>query len=465
MAKILIIDDAPSFCKLLKKQIKVMGHHADLAHTLAEARLIALSESFDVIYLDVRMPDGNGLDALPDLLNMRSAPEVIIVTGKGDPDGAALAIENNAWDYIQKGASFDVIVKPLADALQYRKEKLASAPSKPFRYKGLIGNSKAFCNCMESAARASLSDMNIFITGATGTGKGLFASAIHHNSRREKEPFIVVDCASLKESLAESALFGHRKGSFTGAIRDQIGLIEQANRGTLFLDEIGEMELSLQKVFLKCLEDRRFRPVGGSKEVGSDFRLIAATSRDINAMVKKNAFRRDLLFRVMAMEITIPCLRDRIDDIPSIVQYHIERICAQQRIKPKTVTQDFYDLLKAYKWPGNVRELINALNVAVTAAQFEQTLFSKHLPKHIRILVAQSAVGKAAPVDGDATDALASATYPKLKELREKAVSKSEKEYLAELLQTTGGNIKKACEISGLSRSRLFYLRKKYDLS
>ena len=274
----------------------------------------------------------------------------------------------------------------------------------------------------------------------------------------------MVDCASLRESLAESTLFGHRKGSFTGAVRNQIGLIEQADRGTLFLDEIGEMELSLQKIFLKCLEDRRFRPVGGSKEVGSDFRLIAATSRDINTMVKENAFRHDLLFRVMAMEITIPCLRDRIDDIPSIAEYHIERICAQQRIKPKTVSQDFYDLLKAYKWPGNVRELINALNVGISAAQFEQTLFSKHLPKHIRILVAQSSVGQTASVDDYTTDTLATAAYPTLKELREKAVSKSEKEYLEELLQTTGGNIKKACEISGLSRSRLFYLRKKYEL-
>lgn len=464
MDKILIIDDDPSFCKLLKKQIKVMGHHADLAYTLADARQIALAESFDVIYLDVRMPDGNGLDALPDLISVGSAPEVIIVTGKGDPDGAALAIENNAWDYIQKGASFDEIVKPLDDALQYRKEKLASTPPAPFQYKGLIGNSKAIHNCMESAARAALSDMNIFITGATGTGKGLFARAIHHNSRRGKEPFLVVDCASLKETLAESALFGHRKGSFTGAVRDQIGLIEQADRGTLFLDEIGELELSLQKKFLKCLEDRRFRPVGGSMEVKSDFRLIAATSRDINAMIQKGAFRRDLLFRVMAMEITLPCLRDRSDDIPPIVQYHIDRICKQLHIKPKTVSQDFYDFLNIYHWPGNIRELINALDVAISAAQFEKTLFSKHLPKHIRIQVAQASIRPTASVDDNSGAASLAAVYPKLKEHREKAVSKSEKEYLAELLQTTGGNIKKACEISGLSRSRLFYLRKKHGL-
>jgi len=273
-----------------------------------------------------------------------------------------------------------------------------------------------------------------------------------------------VDCAALKESLAESILFGYEKGAFTGAERSRGGLIEQADGGTLFLDELGELPLSLQKTFLRVLQERRFRPLGGSKEIESNFRLIAATNRNLDDMVEAGLFRNDLLFRVRSLVLDIPPLRDRSEDIGEIAIYHVAKICRRSGIDLKGFSAEFLESLCAYQWPGNVRELVNTLERAIAAALSVPTLFKKHLPDTIRGKLARNAVSRLSQDIGSASID-AKQPLPKLKDLREAAYAKIEKQYLQELLAATGEDMKQACEISGLGRARLYQLISKYRVS
>jgi two-component system NtrC family response regulator len=465
MADILIIDDDKQICNSISSVIKKMGHNAVSARTLREGLKKFQSKSFDVVFLDVRMPNGNGLDILPKIKEIPVPPEVIIITGFGNSDGAELAIDSGAWDYIEKPLSVREIKLPLIRALQYREEKTVEKPRIALNLEGIIGSSSPIKRCIDILAQAANSDANVLISGETGTGKELFAWAIHKNSRRDNSDFVVVDCAALPETLVESVLFGHIKGAFTGADRARKGLIKQADGGTLFLDEVGELAPSIQKSFLRVLQEHRFRPVGGSKEVDSDFRLIAATNRSIESMVKKGHFRKDLLFRLRTITMEISPLREHKEDIRELSVYYMARLCEKYGAGTKGFSPEFWDVLASYDWPGNVRELIQSLERALAAAQNEPTLFPKHLPKHIRIKVARASVSKAHTEmkipEGAVSD---QDQHAKLKDIRDKAIAEVEEKYLEELMIITGRNIKEACRISGLSRSRLYALLKKYQI-
>jgi len=316
----------------------------------------------------------------------------------------------------------------------------------------------------DQLSEATSTDVNVLITGETGTGKELFAKAIHDNSDRSEENFVVVDCAALQGSLIESILFGHEKGAFTGAVQNREGLIKQADGGTLFLDEIAELPLALQKVFLRVLQERRFRPVGGQKEVESDFRLIAATNRDLESMVSLGQFREDLLYRLRAHTLALPPLRDHREDIVPIAVYHVEKICKRSGYEPKTFSPDFIEALLSYDWPGNVRELVNAIEGAVASASSAATLFRKHLPREIRIHLVRARTGDPSPAGGK-TEALPSHHLPTIKALRTSIYEKAEQEYLTELMKLTAGNIEQACEISDLRQPRLYELLRKHKIS
>jgi two-component system NtrC family response regulator len=467
MAKILIVDDEEMMCATLSTLVERKKHVATSAMTLREGIDLAARDDFDVVFLDVKMPDGNGLDALPAIEASPSNPEVIIMTGFGDPNGAELAIKCGAWDYIEKGFSIKEITLSLKRALQYRKEKQeAQHKRKPVQLKreNIIGNSPALNKCLDLVAQAAESDVNIFITGETGTGKELFARAIYENSLRSQEDFVVVDCTSLPETLVESLLFGHEKGSFTGADRAQNGLVRQAHKGTLFLDEIGELPMSLQKSFLRVLQEHRFRPVGANKEVESNFRLIAATNRDLDAMVETGDFRNDLLFRLRTFIIELPPLRERREDIKELTRYHIDKFCNQYGLPAKGFSPEFLETLISYPWPGNVRELVNTLERSLTTARFDQTLYPKHLPNHVRVHVRRAemeADSKTATVDNHEIIR----SLPKLQDFRDTIYAQAEKEYLLELMEVTQENIPEACRISGLSQSRLYALLKKNAVS
>ena len=319
--------------------------------------------------------------------------------------------------------------------------------------------------CLNRLALSAGSDANVLISGETGTGKELFAWAVHNNSRRAGKRFVVVDCAALPESLVESILFGYERGSFTGAEKNQSGLIKRADGGTLFLDEVGELPLSVQKSFLRVLQERKFRQVGGGPEIRSDFRLIAATNRDLNAMVHQQRFRKDLLFRLRAFTMELPPLRQRIEDISEIAHYHMVKLCANYGLARKNFSPDFFEVLGRYEWPGNVRELVHALERAVSAARHEPILFPNHLPVYIRVHLARAMVEQGAS-GSESQPALRrnAKPLPMLAEVREAAMVELELKYLRELMNLAG-TMQEALAIAGLSRSRLYALLKKHGLS
>jgi len=467
MANVLIIDDDQLVCDSIAHVVESSGHNPVHAYTLKEGVEKACSQEFQVVFLDVRMPDGSGLDVVDDIKETPSSPEVIIITGYGDPDGAELSIKKGAWDYIEKPLSTREIRLPLTRVLQYYAEKKKAAQSVNLKRKGIVGDSPQISSCLDAVAQAAVSDVNILISGETGTGKELFAWAVHRNSSRADQNFVVVDCTVLPENLVESVLFGHQKGAFTGADRTKEGLIRQADKGTLFLDEIGELPLSVQKSFLRVLQERKFRPVGLKNEVKSDFRLVAATNRDLDHMVEQGKFREDLLHRLRTVVIDLPPLREIPEDLEELVIYYTHRLCKQYNTDLKGFSPGFWEVLRSYDWPGNTRELIQSLERAIVSAQKEPTLFSKHLPHHIRIKVARSSVeNKPSHKREDVfTEAESAENLDKLQEVRKSAVAKVEKQYLNNLLALTRGNIKKCCQISGLSRSRLYSLLKKHQIS
>ncbi len=466
MANVLIIDDEELFRQMLSDVVRRMGHAVDHAANIAQGLEAVDKNGFDVVFLDVALPDGNGLTVLPQIKTSRSAPEVIIITGAGDRDGAELAIKNGAWDYIQKHASLGELKLTLTRALQHRQEKLTRQPTVALKLEGIVGSSPQILVCYDRLAQAALSEANVLITGPTGSGKELFARAIHRNSSRAQQNFVVVDCAALPETLVESALFGHEKGAFTSADRAHDGLIRQAHGGTLFLDEVGEMPAAVQRAFLRVLQERRFRPVGGGREIASDFRLVAATNRDLESMVRGGSFRQDLLFRLRAICIELPPLRDRIQDIKEIIRFHLHRLGERQGFGAKGFSPEFFQALQAYDWPGNVRELVNALECALAAAGPVPTLFPLHLPNHIRVCLARASISdQPQTLDLSPIDRPPSSILPKMQEVREKALNAVERQYLTALLSHTGGNMDLASRVSGLSKPRLYALFKHYDLT
>jgi two-component system, NtrC family, response regulator len=473
MAKVLVIDDDDMICRFLCTMGERLGHEVVYALTCSEGLKESLSKPFDIVFLDVRLPDGDGLDILPQIRETPSRPEVIIISGIGDPDGAELAIRNGAWDYIQKPASRDAVKLPLLRALELRTHKAAQKLTdgqdrgvKALKRDGIIGDSPKMRICMDQLAQAASSRANVVITGETGTGKELFALAVHENSTRSSKPFVVVDCAALTDSLVESTLFGYEKGAFTGAEKAQDGMIKQAHGGTLMLDEIGELPLSVQKSFLRVLQEHRFRPVGGRVEVPSDFRLVAATNRNLDQMVEEGRFRKDLFFRIRAQTIDLPPLRERLEDIRELAIYHVTKHCERYERGSKGFSPEFLDGLIKYDWPGNVRELVHAMESCLIAAGAEPILFPDHLPVHIRVHLARKSVTHT-PLNAERprTDADPDTDLPKLQEVRDSALTDVERHYLKRLLSRTGADIKEACRIAGLSRSQLYCLLKKHGIT
>jgi two-component system NtrC family response regulator len=467
MADILIIDDDEMISEILHDTISQLGHTVSCSFTLNDGLKKALSKDYDVVFLDVRLPDGNGLDVLRKIHEVPASPEIIIITGFGDSDGAELAIRNGAWDYIEKGSSTEIMTLTFIRALEYREEKKKiKKPVMALKREGIIGKSPRIKACLDLLAQAAASEANVLITGETGTGKELFAWAIHQNSLRANNNFVVVDCAAIPENLVESILFGYEKGVFTGADKPREGLIAQAHGGTLFLDEVGELPQSLQKSFLRVLQEHRFRSIGGRYEIESDFRLIAATNRNITEMVKAGQFRNDLLFRLSTFAIELPPLRKNLEDIRELVVNYISTLCKRYGIATKGFSDDFIDVISSHDWPGNVRELINALEKAIAVAQSEPTLFPKHLPMYIRVKYARDSVSRDIPEKHATKEDYAKKDgFPVLRDFRDAAMADIEKRYLEDLVSFSSGNISDACRISGLSRSRLYALLKKYSIN
>jgi two-component system NtrC family response regulator len=459
----LIIDDDKDLCSILEKMLELEGHKASSFHTLHEGLAVAQEYDWDLIFLDVMMPDGIGLDILPDLRNVEYRPEVIIMTSAATADGAEMALMNGAWDYIQKPFSFSDLKLTLTRVLQYRREKTGKPTRCILKLNEIVWCGPDMDRSIDLLSQAAFCDVNVLITGETGTGKELFARAIHENSKRANQSFVVVDCAALPEHLVESTLFGHEKGSFTGADRAYDGLVSQANGGTLFMDEVGEMPVSLQKTFLRVLQERRFRRIGGSKEITSDFRLIAATNRNLEKMSAEKTFRPDLFFRIRSLQIDLPPLRGRSSDIKEIAFHYLKRFSENYGTGIKGFSPEFLEALYAYDWPGNVRELVHALERAYAVAGNEPTFFPVHLPNHIRIALARSRIEKK-PSEAH-SELMADEPLPEILPSIREVIERKERQYLETLLLRTDGDLNEACRISGLSRSSFYEKLKRHCIS
>ena len=468
MAHILIVDDDETLRYSLSQIVRQKGHTPIVAGSCHEALNHATQMSIDLVFLDVRLPDGNGLDILPRLVRSALRPEVIIITGYGDADGAELAITNGAWDYIEKTDSVHKIALTLERALLYRGKCMPQADAKPVLRDPIVGRSARLDQCLALMAKSAGVDANVLLTGETGTGKELFARAIHQNSSRAAGPFVTVDCTSLPQTLAEGLLFGHCRGAFTGADQDREGLVPEAEGGTLFLDEIGELNLAVQKSFLRVLQERKLRPLGGKREIKVDFRLIAASNRDLGKMVDSGAFRQDLFYRIKSFHIHLPPLRERAEDIQPLVTHYVERLCREMGVTPKQCHGELFETLAVYDWPGNVRELIHAIHYAISVARQMPILFPNHLPPSIRTKTIQAKLGKpATALEGSAMAAgePESADLPSLKSVRDSELAKIERRYLSDLISACEGNVQEACRISGLSQSRLYALLKRHGIA
>lgn len=462
MANILIIDDDKLICEILSSFIRSQGHKPSYSLTLKEGLEIISSGQIDLVFLDVRLPDGNGLSVIPQIHETTSSPVIIIITGEGSRSGAKMAIESGCWDYIEKPLSIETIKLPFLRALQYHKEKAISQSPVVLKREMIIGDSQPIKECLNLVAKAGVTDTNVLLNGQTGTGKELFAKAIHENSRRADEALVVVDCAALPENLVESTLFGHVKGAFTGADRDRIGLIKEADGGTLFLDEVGDLPLRIQPAFLRVLQERIFRPVGEKREIRSDFRLIAATNRDIDQMAQTGKFRSDLLFRLKSLVINLPPLKERGNDIMELTLYFLRKLCERYKIGIKGLSPDFCDVLFAYDWPGNVRELSQTIEMALLMAKDEQTLYPVHLPNELRLKVKMTSLHSRLPEEFESgKKTLSPAAFPNLKDIIEATESK----YFVDLITATEGNLKMICQISGLSRANVYTRLKKYHIA
>ena len=465
MARVLIIDSDEPFRDKLTVSIRQRGFEVVGCGKMADALRNLETEAWDVVLLADNLSQQDLIANISRIGSSGSGPEVVVMAGRGDQDLAEQAIRAGAWNYFTKPPGLHRLAMVIERIAGYR--QVAPLTKTVALKRGeIVGNSKPLQAALDQVAQAAISEANVLITGETGTGKELFARAVHENSTRNERSFVVVDCAALPSTLAESVLFGHEKGAFTSADARAEGLVRQAHLGTLFLDEVGELPMSVQKVFLRVIETRRFRRVGATREDTSDFRLVAATNRDLEKMVGKDRFRSDLLFRLQGFRLELPPLRVIIDDINELTCNYIGKLCHQLRLPRKGFSPDFLEALMQYPWPGNVREFFHAIEQAVAMAGNEAILFPRHLPTHIRAQMARAGVEpERKPAASTRTTGYRDVTdLPDIRKGRSEALAAFEKQYLKEVMRRTGGNIRQACRMAGLSRARLYALMKQYDL-
>lgn len=373
MKNILIIDDEEKLRGLLARIVKSEGFDVFEAADLKTGFKKLAQNTIDVVLCDVKLPDGNGVAFLQKIKDSFPRTEVILLTAYGNISDGVQAMKNGAFDYIVKGDDNDKIIPLLYKAfekvhLQKKVEQLEKRISDKYSFDTIIGKSKAIEQAIDLAKKVAKTNSTVLLTGETGTGKEVFAQAIHENSTHANKSFVALNCSTFSKEILESELFGHKQGAFTGAIKDKKGFVEEANGGTLFLDEIGEMPLELQAKLLRVLETNEFIPIGDTTPKKSNFRLIAATNRDLKAESEAHRFRSDLYFRLNIFEINMPPLRERVKDIAPLVHLFVEKFSSSINKKTLQVDESFLAKLEAYYWPGNVRELKNVIERAVILA-------------------------------------------------------------------------------------------------
>jgi len=427
---ILIVDDDSSTVFGFSKYLAGKGYEVKSASTLQEADAILLSKSLDIILLDLTLPDGRGIDWIPKIKKKNPEITIIIITGDGEISSAVEAMRRGADHYLTKPVNLEdlniFMQKDLELQNLRRKDEAQRRTQK--KAEPYFGNSTVMKRVFELASLSADNDSVLLVEGETGTGKGVLARWIHDRSARAAQPFVEVNCASLRGELLSSELFGHVKGAFTSAVQDRQGLIEVANGGTLFLDEIGDMDLAIQAQFLKAIEEKTYRRLGEAKERFSDFRLICATNRDLSGEVNAGRFRNDLFYRICVFPVALPALKERYDDLDGLVN----NVVSSLRPDVPPIAEEVISFLKKYNWPGNIRELRNMLERALILSQ-GSAISVAHFP-------GLDTARKSSP-----TAAAPSGTLDDLENL-----------HIQKVLSECDGDTKKASEILGISRASLY---------
>ena len=388
IGSVLIVDDEEKLRTLLAKIISLEGFDVVQAADCKSALKKADQNGIDIVLCDVKLPDGNGIELSKKLKEKIPSAEIILLTAYANIPDSVLAIKNGAFDYISKGDDNNKIIPLLYRALDKvnmskQVQRLEKQVGAKFSFDKIIGNSKAMQAAIELAKKVSATDATVLLLGETGTGKEVFAQAIHQASNRHNRPFVEVNCSAFGKELLESEMFGHKAGAFTGAIKDTKGLFEEASTGTIFLDEIGEMSLELQAKLLRVLETGEFIKVGESKTTKVDVRIITATNRDIESEVKAGKFRNDLFYRLAVFQIKLPPLRERVIDIEPLAKHFANLFAAKTNTKPKSIDGDFVEALKMHQWNGNIRELKNVIERSVILSSSD-TLAYDSLPYELQ---------------------------------------------------------------------------------
>jgi two-component system response regulator AtoC len=445
MIRILAVDDEEPFRRLLKKELARKGFYAEVSPDGETALGLLKDNSYDVILLDIIMPGMDGISLMKKMKADPEAPVIIVLTGKATVETAVEAMKHGAYDYLTKPYKLDELVIIINRAYEYGKLKIRNEQFQQELLRkespvDFIGRSAQVVNILSLIRKIAPTDSTVFIQGESGTGKELVANTIWRRSKRSAAPFVALNCATLSENLMESELFGHEKGAFTNAYQTKYGIVEVADKGTLFLDEIGEMPLGLQAKLLRFLDSGEFRRVGGNKTLSVNARVIAATNKDLADVVRSGGFRQDLYYRLNVINVTIPPLRERKEDIPELSEYFLRKYGRKMSKDIRGFTGGALEALARYQWPGNVRELENVIERAVILCDSD-----KITPEDLSIPFISSSVQ---PEDQEAGATL----------------ERMERDHILKVLRESNGNQSRTSQILGIDRKTLYLKLKKYGI-
>ncbi len=448
--RLLIVDDEPSMREFLEIMLCQDGYEVRSAADGEQGLKFYKEFQPDLVLTDVKMPGMSGLDLIREIKNSSEdyTSPIIAITAYASADDAIKAVRAGAYDYVSKPFQIEdlrIIIRNALEARRLRKEniELKQAIENKSKFEQIVGRSKAMVEIFNLVQKIAPSKASVLILGESGTGKELIAKAIHHRSPRARKPFVTINCSAIPETLLESELFGHVRGSFTGAVANKPGLIEVAHTGTLFLDEIGEIPLSTQAKLLRFLQEKEVRRVGGNEDKKVDVRIIAATNRDLEKMMEEGAFREDLYYRLNVIRISIPPLREREEDVPALIEHFMEKYCQEQRKKIMKVSSLAMRVLCSYDFPGNVRELENIIERCVTLEQSDQ-LSAQTLPSRL-------------VEDTKPTSMMAELDIPQEGIDLNTTLEDLERKFITRALEMTGYNRSRSARLLGISSRSLRY--------
>lgn len=454
--RILIVDDESSLRTALFRVLDRQGYQVITANCKREAEALANSDqAIDLALVDLRLPDGDGIELMQRLRVFHPAIQVLILTGHGSIETAVRATQHGAFHFVTKPFNMEELLSIVTRALSHKtlqqeNHQLRSALHSKYRFDNIVGQSQEILKVLSMVERVADSDSTVLVTGESGTGKELIAKAVHYNSPRASKPFVPINCGAIPAELLESELFGHIKGAFTGAIANRVGRFELASGGTLFLDEIGELSLNLQVKLLRVLQERRFEPVGSAKTQEADVRVVAATNIDLARAVQKGQFREDLFYRLNVIPISIPALKQRRDDIPLLLHHFVQHFNQTKNRNLTGFSNEALEALYNYNWPGNIRELENLVE-RLAILKGSGLVEMADLPEHYRGSMSAPMTASSLDIPEDGMDF-------------NSAVDAYENALILQALEKTGWNRNQAAVLLKLNRTTLVEKIKKKGL-